>query len=474
MKTIMIDPGHGGSDPGATYKGNVEKTLNLLTALAVRDYLLSHFNVNVMMTRTDDQSLSLTQRSNLANRTNPDFFLSIHHNAGGGSGFESYVYNGSVPSQTLTYQTIIHDEVMAGIKPSYNVLDRGKKRANFHVLRETKLPSLLLEILFIDNPADVVLLNNSNFRSATGAAIGKGVGKALGLPAKIVNEKELFKVIAGSFSDRENADIRVAELKQRGISSFIDSVVVSGTTFYRVQTGAFADRDNAENQVAALKKIGVEAFILVRAGSDEPKPPTPAPTEPPKPTQPPQPTKPPGVQYSILGASLLKSEQLDDFAKSVNPTAPLLGKFYIYYGDFYGIRGDVAFAQAIHETNYFRFTGQVNPNQHNYAGIGTTGPGNDGASFKTPEEGVLAHIQHLYAYSSKNPLPQGATIVDPRFSLVTRGSALNWTDLNGKWAVPGTTYGQSVLSVYSMNIQNALKGIENQKVMLNNALGKLK
>ncbi|MGG1630828.1 N-acetylmuramoyl-L-alanine amidase [Rossellomorea sp. NRS-1567] len=470
MKTIMIDPGHGGTDPGAVYNGNEEKTFNLLTALIVRDFLLKNYNVNILMTRTGNETLSLTERSNFANRNNPDFYLSIHHNAGGGTGFESYVYNGSVPSQTITYQRIIHDEVISAINTPYKVIDRGKKRANFHVLRETNMSSLLLEILFIDNPKDIALMNNATFRNTVGVAIARSVAKALGLPAKIVNEKELFKVIAGSFTKRENAEDRVNELKRKGMNSFIDTVVVLDRTYYRVQTGAFAERVNAENQVASLKKMGIEAFIFVRV-DDNPKPPVPSPTDPPKPTQPPN---PPGIQYSILGTSVLHAEQLDDFARTINRDASLLGEFYLFYGNLYGIRGDVAYSQALHETNYFRFTGQVKPDQNNYAGIGTTGPGNDGASFKTPEEGVLAHIQHLYAYASTNPIPQGQSLVDPRFSLVTRGSAKNWTDLNGKWAVPGTTYGQSILSVFNRNIKNAIKVMDEQKIVLNDTLGKLK
>ena len=468
MKTIMIDPGHGGSDPGATYKGNEEKKFNLLTALVVKDYLVSKYNVNVLMTRTGDQTLSLSDRSNLANRSSLDFYLSIHHNAGGGTGFESYVYNGSVPSETLSYQGIIHDEVMAAVKP-YNVTDRGKKRANFHVLRETTMPSVLVEVLFVDNPKDVALLNEESFRQSVGTALAKGVAKALALPAKESGNKQLFKVIAGSFGERKNAEDRVKELKAGAFEAFIDTVVVSGKTYYRVQIGAFTKRDNAEEQVKALSRIGIDAFILTEGAV--PNPTEPPPTEPPKPTMPPQ---PPGIDYSILGPSIVQSQQLDDFVKTVNPSAPMVGKFYIYYGDLYGIRGDIAFAQAIHETNYFRFTGQVKPSQNNYAGIGTTGPGKDGASFATPEEGVLAHIQHLYAYATTKPLPNGAPLVDPRFSLVTRGIAKNWTDLNGKWAVPGTTYGQSILSVYKRNLENALKAMEIQKALFMDSLDKLK
>ncbi|MGG3912853.1 N-acetylmuramoyl-L-alanine amidase [Rossellomorea vietnamensis] len=470
MKIIMIDPGHGGSDPGATYKGNEEKDFNLLTAVLVRDYLMSNYNVKVLMTRTGDQTLSLSERSSLANRSNLDMYLSLHHNAGGGTGFESYVFNGSVPTQTLSYQKTIHDEVIKGVQP-FKVTDRGKKRANFHVLRETKMPSVLVEVMFVDNLKDVALLLDTKFRQSVGISLAKGVAKALALPAKESGNPPIFKVIAGSFTERKNAEDRVKELKAVSFESFIDTVAVSGKTYYRVQTGAFLVRENAEDQIIALSRVGIDAFLLREEATPAPVPTDPPPTDPPEPTKPPQ---PPGIQYSILGTSIILARQLDEFVKTVNPSAPSVGKFYIFYGNLYGIRGDIAYAQAIHETSYFRFTGQVKPSQNNYAGIGTTGPGNDGASFTTPEQGVLAHIQHLYAYASTEPLPEGAPLVDPRFSLVKRGIATNWTDLNGKWAVPGTTYGQSILSIYKRNIENALKSIENQKVLLNNALDKLK
>jgi hypothetical protein len=153
------------------------------------------------------------------------------------------------------------------------------------------------------------------------------------------------------------------------------------------------------------------------------------------------------------------------FAKSVNPNAPELGSYYSSLGAYYGIRGDIAFAQALLETNYFRFTGDVHPEQNNYAGIGATGGGNSGTSFKTPEEGVLAQIQHLYAYASTQPLPDKCPLVDPRFNLVTRGSAPTWADLNGKWAVPGNDYGQTILNLYGNMITFAkqhLDGVQNE------------
>jgi hypothetical protein len=244
----------------------------------------------------------------------------------------------------------------------------------------------------------------------------------------------MYKVFAGSFKSRENAQERVAFLRSKEIQSFIVSTIISGETWFRVQTGAFSTRENAEKRVNEIKvKTGINAFILaenvgpsttssLRAIDLNPS--------------------------SILGPTQLSAEQMNAFVRTINPNAPLLGDYYKTFGEYYGIRGDVAFAQAMQETGYFRFTGDVRSSQNNFAGIGATGGAVRGASFNTPEEGVLAHLQHLYAYATTTALPNRYPLVDPRFHLVNRGSATTWTALNGKWAVPGTTYGQSILNIY--------------------------
>ena len=71
-----------------------------------------------------------------------------------------------------------------------------------------------------------------------------------------------------------------------------------------------------------------------------------------------------------------------------------------------------------------------------------------GAIFATPAAGVEAHIQHLYAYACKDPLPAGKTLVDPRFCTGHPRYRPQWTDLNGRWAVPGAGYGESILLDY--------------------------
>lgn len=154
----------------------------------------------------------------------------------------------------------------------------------------------------------------------------------------------------------------------------------------------------------------------------------------------------------ILGASVATEEQMLAFARAVNPDFPAdLPKLYIEIGNKYGIRGDIAFCQMIKETGYHRFGGIVDANQYNYAGIGAVGNSktDKGNFFLSPEQGVRAHIQHLYAYASKGDLPEDEPLVDPRFKYVARGIAPNWQNLNGKWAVPGKGYGEEILKIYS-------------------------
>lgn len=137
----------------------------------------------------------------------------------------------------------------------------------------------------------------------------------------------------------------------------------------------------------------------------------------------------------------------------------MLAELFLEEGAIEGIRGDIAFCQSIKETGWFRFGGQVLPEQNNFAGIGATNnsPVGKGAWFKTARDGVRAQIQHLKAYANDEALVNPC--IDPRFGLVTRGAADNqWTGLNGRWAVPGDGYGESILALweemYSYCVEN--------------------
>lgn len=261
MKKIVIDPGHGGTDPGATNGTYKEKDFNLNIGLKVRDYLQAHYEASILMTRTTDKKMDLSERTQFANSNKADYFCSIHINAGGGTGWESYIYNGTVSQFTINAQNTIHSTVMNAISTKYGVRDRGKKRANFHVLRETTMPAILLENLFIDTTSDLNLLKNNTFITDLANAIGKGIAQALSLPTKSTT---LYKVIAGSFQEKQNALDRKSFLEQNGIGAIIVEAVVSGKTVYRVQAGAFRDRTYAEARLNEVKKLGItDAYILV-------------------------------------------------------------------------------------------------------------------------------------------------------------------------------------------------------------------
>jgi N-acetylmuramoyl-L-alanine amidase len=177
MVRIFIDPGHGGNDPGAVGNGLKEKDLTLKIAKKIKPKLTNYENVQVKLSRENDTYLTLSERAKMANDWGADIFISIHINAGGGIGFESYIYNGSVSSSTIAYQNIIHEEIVKAT--GWN--DRGKKRENYAVLRETKMPAILTENGFIDNTTDANKLKNDSFLDKIAQGHVNGIVKLFNL-----------------------------------------------------------------------------------------------------------------------------------------------------------------------------------------------------------------------------------------------------------------------------------------------------
>ncbi|MDN4594012.1 N-acetylmuramoyl-L-alanine amidase family protein [Polycladomyces subterraneus] len=182
MKLIAVDPGHGGVDSGAVGNGLYEKNLTLKIGQLL-NVKLKPYQCAVTMTRADDVYKSLDERTNWANSQGADYFISLHHNTFSdpdARGFESYIWNGPVSQFTYDAQAIIHAEVVKYLK-GYSVPDRGKKRADFHVLRETHMPAVLLENLFVSNTKDAALLKSDSFLDGLADAITYGLVRCLGL-----------------------------------------------------------------------------------------------------------------------------------------------------------------------------------------------------------------------------------------------------------------------------------------------------
>lgn len=260
---VYLDPGHGGSDPGAQGSGIEEKDIVLDIARHLRDILTSDYeDVDVMMSRSNDRTKSLQERTDEANSWGADYYLSIHCNAFNGSaqGYEDYIHSSlSDSSQTANYQDIMHDEIT-----NVNELrNRGQKKANFHVLRETSMSALLTENGFIDNQHDAALLKSPSWRREVAQGHVNGLARAFNLKRKQDDSGSVFRVIVGSFQSKANAEDRIDFLNSKGIDAFVDSITISGKRWYRVQAGAFKTRANAENHLNAVKNAGIEDAYIV-------------------------------------------------------------------------------------------------------------------------------------------------------------------------------------------------------------------
>jgi parallel beta-helix repeat protein len=170
---VVVDPGHGGNDPGAIgIDGLREKDINLSVAQQIAE-LLRQQGVRVVMTRSDDRTLELAPRVSIAEQARANLFLSIHANAISLSrpevnGLETYHYPGSTSGSRLA--TAIHNSILQSI----TVKDRGVRQANFYVLRYTSMPATLVELGFVTGREDAAKLADPNHRSQLARAIASG------------------------------------------------------------------------------------------------------------------------------------------------------------------------------------------------------------------------------------------------------------------------------------------------------------
>ncbi|MCI9978440.1 N-acetylmuramoyl-L-alanine amidase [Clostridioides difficile] len=188
-KTVMIDPGHGGSDSGTTGKplgGIKEKDYTLNTSLATTEYLRSK-GINVIMTRDTDKTLSLGNRTALSNSLRPDLFTSIHYNASDTTGNGVEVFYKLEDKNGGTTKTLATN-ILNRILEKFNLKNRGAKtralstdatKDYLYVLRTNDMPAVLVECAFLDNEKDMSLLNTSSKVKEMGTQIGKGIEESL-------------------------------------------------------------------------------------------------------------------------------------------------------------------------------------------------------------------------------------------------------------------------------------------------------
>ena len=195
VETVVLDPGHGGMDQGAASSWGTEKSFALDVALAARAQLI-RAGYRVEMTRSTDVAVSLEDRVNFANRFSNAVFVSIHFNSSaGGSGVESYalapegvISNASSEHHASAADTARHtgnvqDEqnialtasIHASVLTRVAAFDRGVRHARFHVLRDIKIPAVLLEAGFISSATEGQRIATTYYRQQLGLAIAQGI-----------------------------------------------------------------------------------------------------------------------------------------------------------------------------------------------------------------------------------------------------------------------------------------------------------
>ena len=173
-KVIIIDPGHGGNDTGALRGSVLEKDLTLQIASKVRNILKERGLQYIIMTRTDDRTLTLDDRVQTSNNSHADIFVSIHINASVKSeihGIETHYYT----ERGYEVAKVIHKELMSNV----NAMDRGLFKSRFYVINHTEAPSVLLELGFISNDSERNALTSEQRQNDSAKAIADGIIKYL-------------------------------------------------------------------------------------------------------------------------------------------------------------------------------------------------------------------------------------------------------------------------------------------------------
>lgn len=178
---IVIDPGHGGKETGAiSESGYMEKMPNLEIALEA-GRLLKAKGYQVEYTRTDDSFVSLEERAAMANALNAAIFVSIHNNSSlnrEAAGTETYFYAPADRPHLFIQKDEREDlanYVQKELVKRLMRTNRGVKQANFSVLRNTNMPSILCEVVFLSNPEEEMLLKSDSFKKRAAEAIAEGV-----------------------------------------------------------------------------------------------------------------------------------------------------------------------------------------------------------------------------------------------------------------------------------------------------------
>lgn len=399
---VVLDPGHGGSDPGACKYGLREADLTLKIAQYCKSKLEEYSHVEVYMTRTADTDNNLANRVAYAKKFNPDVFVSIHINAVGGQhgGAEVYYPNGNyipgIGTEGKELAEVIQQKLVAlglynrGIKirntEDGSQYPDGSPSDYLGVIKRSKeagFPAVLIEHAFIDNSGDVYnFLSREDKVKEMGYADATAIAEYYGLSKN------------GNYGSKATIADTIRTAYDGGTSEALTPIMTTPTTSVDRMVSYYKSN-------ATFPNYYQEHDTEIKASSN-----------------------------------------------------PLQTFCQIFYDEAVaeGVDPGVVFAQAMKETGFLRFGGDVKIEQYNFCGLGATGGGAAGQAFGSVRLGVRAQVQHLKAYASQEDLKNA--VVDPRFQYVTRGCATFAEYLGiqenpwGKGWATASNYGYSIVNDY--------------------------
>ncbi|MEM6399292.1 MAG: N-acetylmuramoyl-L-alanine amidase [Cyanobacteria bacterium P01_D01_bin.116] len=454
MGRIFISAGHGGKEAGGIDPGSIAGgTTEAKEMIFLRDLILTELRARGFEVLSVPDSLSARasiQWINSRARRN-DVAVEIHADAAvspavsGSSVY--YIANNEVRKSNAEMLLMgllrrVPQLNSRGVKPDTST---GMGRLMF--TREVAIASLLMQVIFLSSPDDRALLQSRRREFAVGIADGIAAWAGVIDPGSTPAPAETPNPPQPTYPS--------VNIKINGQSYPEQGIVVNGNAYIPIDLvdRLRIDLSKAENvrrlsyrRIVYVKAIELREFnvsigwdaatrtVVLRSNL----------------------VICPGQMTQIMSRGTTSEVQLQIFLRDNNQDAlvkfPDIPKLYREEAAIEGVNHDIAFCQMCLETGFLRFGDDIEPQQNNFAGLATIGGGNEVATFPSARVGVRAHIQHLKAYASLEPLAQEN--VDPRFRFVTRGIAPLVTDLSGRWEAD-LQYGEKIVALVKRLYESA-------------------
>ncbi|MDZ8081326.1 MAG: N-acetylmuramoyl-L-alanine amidase [Nostoc sp. SerVER01] len=426
MGRIFISAAHGGKeaggiDPGAIAGGTTEaKEMILLRDLIVTELRARNFEILAV---PDDLSAAQTISWINSRGRRGDVALEIQSDAASSPsvrGASVFYITNNTERKTNAEQLLVAllrrlpQLPNRGVKP-----DTNSGLGSLAFCRQTTLPALLMQVGFLSSPEDRALLQTRRRDFALGIADGLASWSRLidptGTPTEPTYPPINININGQNYSEQGilvngNAYIPI-DLVDRLRIDLSKAPNVNRITYRRivyVKAIELRDFNVAVGWDAGTRTVSLRSNLIVCAGQLD----------------------------RVMSNGNTSEVQLQLFLRNNNENAlakfPDISKLYREEAGIEGVNYDIAFCQMCVETGFLRFGGDIKPEQNNFAGLGAIGGGSEAASFPSARIGVRAHVQHLKAYASLEPLVQ--EVVDPRFRFVTRGIAPLIDQLSGRWS----------------------------------------